>query len=82
MAGVNQPFKIEHWLRDDGPGRRSALRLQLLRWPGGRRCRWRAEGGVERGQLTPTRLGLVVQQSVPYTLTVGLGTYEPVEHWG
>ncbi|MGB2771226.1 MAG: hypothetical protein WBF31_02790, partial [Anaerolineae bacterium] len=82
MAGVNQPFKIEHWLRDDGPG--DGLRYDYNFYDGlGQALQVEAEG--EASSVVSSRynaLGLVVQQSVPYTLTVGLGTYEPVSNWG
>ncbi|MBK7201759.1 hypothetical protein [Candidatus Amarolinea dominans] len=82
MAGANQPFKIEHWLRDDGPG--DGLRYDYNFYDGlGQALQVEAEG--EASSVVSSRynaLGLVVQQSVPYTLTVGLGTYEPVSNWG
>ena len=78
----NQPFKIEHWLRDDGPG--DGLRYDYSFYDGlGQTLQVQGEG--EAASVVSTRynaLGLTVQQSVPYTLTGALGTYEPVSNWG
>ena len=82
VAGANQPFKIEHWLRDDGPG--DGLRYDYNFYDGlGQTLQVQTEG--ETPSVVSSRynaLGLVVQQSVPYTLTVALGTYAPVSNWG
>ena len=78
------PFKIEHWLRDDGPG--DGLRYDYTFYDGlGQALQAQAEGETSStASVVSTRysaLGLAVQQSVPYTLTGTLGTYQPVSSW-